>query len=80
MKRATVELDSGVHDGPMTPREAAAYLRLNPRTFDEKVRTDGVPVHRIGSGPKAQRRFYRVELDTWLRSKCSDSTADESVA
>ena len=64
----------------MTPREAAAYLKLNPRTFDEKVRTAGIPAHRIGSGPKAQRRFYRTELDTWLRSKCSDSAPGQDVA
>jgi excisionase family DNA binding protein len=59
----------------MTAREGAAYLGVARQTFDKYVAEQGLPVHRLGNGPKAQRRVYASEIDAWLRSRCSAPTA-----
>jgi hypothetical protein len=52
---------------------AAAYLGLSLNGLNKIVRNDpSFPVHRMGTGPRAHRRFYRSELDRWLRNRCSD--------
>ena len=57
----------------MPPREAASYLGVTLDGLAKLIAGDpAFPVHRLGRGPKAHRRFYRSELDTWLRSRCSD--------
>lgn len=46
----------------LTPEEAAAYLKLNPRTMQEYLRDGLIPARKIG-------RFWRVSrqcLDDWL--------------
>lgn len=53
----------------MAPPEAARYLGVTPQTLRVYEKDHGLPVHRMGTGPKAQRRFYRTELDRWLRSR-----------
>ena len=71
MSRMTnMKLDIGVEDRPMTAKQAADYLQVNwQKLRDWEVRL-GLPVHRLGVGPKAQRRFYRAELDQWVKSRC----------
>jgi len=81
MKEVThVKLDTVAHDAPMSIDQAAKHLQVTPRTVDRYVNAAGLPVHRMGSGPKAHKRFYRSELDAWLRSRCSDNGADEGAA
>jgi excisionase family DNA binding protein len=65
-------VDQLERDAPMTAQQAAAYLGVTVRTFDRIGRTDpSMPCHRLGTGTKAPRRFYRSELDGWLRSRWS---------
>jgi hypothetical protein len=65
----------------MTVEQGMAHLQIKDiKTFNRLVKVDGLPVHRLGSGPKAQRRCYRAELDSWLRSRCSDNTPAREVA
>jgi hypothetical protein len=59
----------------MTATEAAHYLRINYRQMTRLQRDPSFPVHRIGTGPKAVRRYYRAELDRWLRSRWSAQQA-----
>ena len=73
-------LDTRAHDAPMSIDEAAAYLKVTPRTVDRYINAAGLPVHRLGAGPKAMKRFYRAELDSWLRSRCSDRAPASEVA
>lgn len=61
--------DSGAQDVPVGITEAAAFLGVTPRTVDRWIRLEALPVHRLGSGPKAQKRFYLSELDQWIRSR-----------
>jgi len=57
----------------MPAPEAATYLDITLAGLAKIISEDPTfPVHRMGSGPKAHRRFYRSELDAWLRSRCSD--------
>ena len=58
----------------MTARQAAAYLQVSPQKLRDWELEQNLPVHRLGNGPKAQRRFYKAELDTWLRSRCTYTT------
>lgn len=66
-------------DAPLDAADACAYLKVTDRTLARWVEL-GAPVHRIGSGPKAPRRFYRSELDRWVRNRCSDITARSAAA
>ena len=75
-----MQFDKLAINAPMTIQEAAAYLSVTPRTVDRFICEDELPVHRMGDGPKAQKRFYRSELDAWLRSRCSDNTPAREVA
>jgi excisionase family DNA binding protein len=56
----------------LTPEEAAAYLKLNPRTVQEYLRDGVIPARKIG-------RFWRVSrqcLDDWLGSSETELTHD----
>jgi len=75
-----LKLDTVAHDLPMSVDEAAAYLLVTSRTVDRWIATGGLPVHRLGDGPKAPKRFYRSELDAWVRSRCSDNTPAREAA
>lgn len=63
----------------MTPAEAARYLQVTPQTLRTYERDLGLPVHRLGAGPKAQRRFYRVELDTWVKSRWTANSPGQTT-
>lgn len=68
-----MELDRTRDDAPMTAAVAADYLRITVEGLDKLIRdSDAFPVHRLGNGPRAHRRFYRSEIDAWLRSRCSE--------
>ena len=58
----------------MTAVQAADYLQVNPTKLREWEARYGLPVHRLGAGPKAHRRFYRDELDRWVKSRCITPT------
>lgn len=49
-------------DQPMKLREAAAYLRIKPRTLYGYVRDGKVPFDRVGRG----LRFRKAALDAWM--------------
>jgi predicted DNA-binding transcriptional regulator AlpA len=55
------------------PREAAAFLRLSPRTLD-RLRVEG-------GGPRFLRlrrsiRYRQADLDHWLSLRCVNSTSE----
>jgi|APLak6261683748_1056154.scaffolds.fasta_scaffold35095_1 excisionase family DNA binding protein len=56
----------------LTPEEAAAYLKLNPRTVQEYLRDGLIPARKIG-------RFWRVSrqcLDDWLGTSETELSHD----
>jgi hypothetical protein len=75
-----VELDMVAQDAPMTAEQAAAYLQTGIDRLWMWEKRYNLPTHRLGAGPKAQRRYYRSELDAWLRSRCIAPTPDQGVA
>lgn len=50
---------------------AAEHFGVTPRTIDRWEKEEGLPVHRLGRGPKAHKRYDPLELDVWARSRCS---------
>lgn len=74
METTPMKLDRVGLDAPMVAADAAAYLDVTVDTLDKLVRTEGLPVHRLTSGPKAPRRFYRSDIDGWLKNRCSSET------
>jgi hypothetical protein len=52
----------------MTARETENYLKTSNRSL-LRMEKDGLPFHRLT--PKGPKRYYRHEVDTWLRSKWS---------
>ncbi len=50
----------------LTSNEAAAYLKIKPRTLVEWVRTGKVPGHRLSGTRRFVYRFLQSELDAML--------------
>ncbi len=73
----SVELDITAHDRPMTAKQAAAYLQVGPDRLRSWELRAGLPTHRLGNGPKAERRYYAAELDAWLKSRCITPAPDQ---
>jgi len=54
---------------------AADHFGVTGRTIDRWEKEAGLPVHRLGIGPKARKRYDVIELDVWARNRCSDVLA-----
>lgn len=50
----------------MTPRQAAAYLRVNEERIYRLVKNDGLPACRLGN---RDLRILRQALDEWLLAR-----------
>lgn len=69
-----VKLDMQEHDRPVTIVQAAAHFGVTTRTIDRWEQIAGLPVHRVGGGPKARKFYFLAELNLWARSRCSAPT------
>lgn len=55
----------------LTRLEVMDYLKVgSPNTLKKLIDQDGLPVHML----RNEQRFDRVEVDSWLRSRCIDYT------
>jgi len=67
----------------MAAAEAAAYLDVGIDML-ARFEKEGLVTHRLGTGPKAQRRWYRADLDDFVRrasrNRCSPETPGGGVA
>ncbi len=63
----------------LTLNEAAAYLKVNPRTLALWARQKKVPAHRLSGVRRCLWRFLRSELDAMLCPSSADS-ADKEAA
>lgn len=63
----------------LTLGEAAAYLKINPRTLALWARQKKVPAHRLSGVQRCVWRFLRRELDGMLGVSSADS-ADKEAA
>jgi excisionase family DNA binding protein len=50
----------------LTAVEAAAYLKVKPRTVAQWARDGKLPAHRLSGCARATWRFLRTELDAML--------------
>lgn len=75
-----VELDRATHDAPMNAEQAAAYLQTGIDRLWMWEKRYNLPTHRLGTGPKAQRRYFRSELDAWVKSRCITPAPDQAVS
>lgn len=55
----------------LTTAEAAEHLGISRQTLYTWLE-HGLPTHQP-AGERGRRRFYREELDAWLRSRCSET-------
>jgi excisionase family DNA binding protein len=60
----------------MTLKKAAAYLGLNPEVLRRKAANGTIPASRLGSAPQAPWRFYREELDQYLKWEVPATSPD----
>ena len=63
----------------LTLNEAAAYLKIQPRTLAVWARQKKVPAHRLSGIQRCIWRFLRPELDAMLGLSSADS-ADKGAA
>ena len=62
-------------DELLTPREAAAYLKVAVQTLYDWVSERKVPVERAGRA----LRFRRSDLDTWLKRHNGTDPSSEAA-
>jgi DNA-binding transcriptional MerR regulator len=64
----------------MNAAEAAEYLGVGIDML-ARFEKEGLVTHRLGTGPKAQRRWYRADLDAFVtrvsRNRCSPEPAGQ---
>jgi excisionase family DNA binding protein len=68
------------HSAWMTAREAAAYLKVAPRTLVRWARNGLIPAHRLSGMTRVTWRFRRAELDAMLCPSSVDSAEREISA
>ena len=54
----------------MTTKELAEYLQLDRMTIYKLLKAGDIPANRVGH----QWRFFRSDIDKWIRSKKVDPT------
>jgi excisionase family DNA binding protein len=67
------------HSDWLTAREAAAYLKVKPRTLVRWARRGLVPAHRLSGTGRITWRFLRSELDAML-CRSSVGSAEREAA
>ena len=63
----------------LTLNEAAAYLKIAPRTLALWARQKKVPAHRLSGVQRCIWRFLRPELDAMLGLSSADSADMEAA-
>lgn len=59
-------------DRPWNIAQAADYLDVSERMIADLEKGDPpLPVHRLGTARNSLKRYYRSEIDEWLRSRWS---------
>lgn len=52
----------------LTPREAAAFLRISPRTLERyRITGGGPPYIKVGAGTRTRVLYDRDALTAWLK-------------
>ena len=64
----------------LTAREAAAYLKVKPRTLVRWARSGRVPAHRLSGTGRITWRFLRSELDAMLCASSAGPAEREATA
>lgn len=54
---------------PFDTLEAAEYVGLHPKTVERMARRGEIPAYAISGARRKTWRYYRNELDEWLRGK-----------
>lgn len=62
------------YEPPMTVKELADYLRLDRMTIYKMLKLNELPASRIGH----QWRFFRADIDKWIRSKSVGPPTEEA--
>ena len=57
-----------VNNDLMTTKELAEYLQLDRMTIYKLLKSGDIPANRVGH----QLRFFRSDIDEWIRSKKVD--------
>ena len=61
----------------LTTEEAAALVRLSPRTLERlRLTGDGPKFHKVGPGKQSRVLYQREELEVWLTSFAFRSTSE----
>lgn len=60
-------------NGWLTTAEAAAYLKVRPRTLSLWARQGKIPAHRLSGVQRRVWRFLQAELDAMLGLSSADS-------
>jgi excisionase family DNA binding protein len=60
----------------LTTNEAAAHLKIKPRTLLQWARESKVPAHSLSGAQRRVWRFLRTELDAMLTASSADTAGE----
>jgi excisionase family DNA binding protein len=58
----------------LDPQQAAAFLKINPRTLLRWARDGVVPAHPLSGNKRRIWRFLAAELEAWASSRVNSSS------
>ena len=61
------------HELPLNTVEAAAYIGFHPKSVEKMARLGEIPAHPASGAQRKTWRFYRSDLDSWLRAKVNSA-------
>lgn len=61
------------HELPLNTVEAAAYIGFHPKSVERMARDGEIPAHPVSGARRKTWRFYRDDLDSWLRAKVNSA-------
>lgn len=64
-------------DQLMTDEEVREYLGVSRPTLLSYRKNHGLPAYKVGSGKQGATRYYRSEVEAWVRSRALPDAAAE---
>jgi excisionase family DNA binding protein len=80
LSQGTLNMSAFPQSEWLTAAEAAAYLKVKPRTLVRWARCRSVPAHRLSGTGRITWRFLRSELDAMLGTSSVGPAVREATA
>lgn len=66
-------------DRPWTDIDVMKFLEVSRPTLYNLRRYEGLPAHKLRPGKASPVRYFRDEIEAWLRNRCSSGTPGQAA-